>query len=131
MLSTFALYKLFIFYVVPRLGACIYVIVIATYIDSESKWHYEPIGTAFAVTSQSNNLLLTAAHVISQPHNAGMTIGLVKSLLKLINNEVKSEPTDFIKVKCIYIDNNSDITILQTRASTPPFPAYYTAMPCT
>ena len=41
------------------------------------QWHYEPIETAFAITSQSNNLLLTTAHIISQPYNAGMTIGLV------------------------------------------------------
>ena len=114
-------YTNFLFYLVPRLGACIYVIVIATYIESESKWHYEPIGTAFAITSQSNNLLLTAAHIISQPHNTGMTIGLIKSLLKLINNEVKSDPTDFIEVTCIHIDNKSDTAILQTRVSTAPF----------
>ena len=50
-----------------------------------------------------------------------MTIGLVKSLLKLIDNEVKSDPTDFIEVTCIHLDADSDIAILQTSASTPPF----------
>ena len=50
-----------------------------------------------------------------------MTIGLVKSLLKLIDNKVKSDPTDFIKVECVHKDDKSDIAILQTSASTPPF----------